>query len=810
MIQPRPDPNAALQGSRPPSGAPPHRDPRPGGGHRRGVRARGGVLLRGALALAVAWMGPASWLSVGAQGDGGTDLLEARVRLARAYEPIEVIASRLDPTTFDVDALAFELAFEVGEDIVAEVHRRVRFEPYVGVLRGARGTLATGAGNALDQAVLTALLLGDAGYDTEIRTARLDAAAAELLWARIGTGGRPTSIGSGPVEAAGLRPELVAEAGAFDEAEDLVERRGDEIQRDVAVVERLLAEAVELGDGLGAAIGEAVAGYAWVAYRLGNDAPWAHAHPVFGGDPPALVMGLEPDAVYVGSVPEDVQHRIRIQAFVERSVGGQLSETPVMDAWERPVANAFGVPLTYTNAADGAGRVDEGSDPEAVRAATSLFFPMFQGELPDGALAFTTDGATVPPEEAASPYAAFFATTARALGDALGALGGLGDSEADEASAAMALTGFGFDFTLIEPGGDETTHRRMVVDRIGTDARAAGEVRLDPDLSEADVFAALTATHTIVVDPGRYTDEYVVARGVEHLLELRPYLDAVLEALVGDGDVPAYPGELRQLEEPIGPLLLASALTSAPLGPDVLSYRPAPGLVVITAVPEADRSEVDVVANPRWSLRLGADGPRPDAAASRFAGIWETRTEALGFGADEGHVVIPAFATLAEVEGARVVVTAADAVRVAALPYPAATRAAMLEDLERGYAVVAAETPTAGTPGWWRVDPTTGATLGRGGDGRGASFVEYLTSWQVSVVMAAGFTGYGVGGCMNISDGFKRGCCIAQNVAVGAGGLALGLVMASLITGSAAALMLLKADVTKNLALSQMPSVCGN
>jgi len=48
-----------------------------------------------------------------------------------------------------------------------------------------------------------------------------------------------------------------------------------------------------------------------------------------------------------------------------------------------------------------------------------------------------------------------------------------------------------------------------------------------------------------------------------------------------------------------------------------------------------------------------------------------------------------------------------------------------------------------------------------------------------------------------------------QNVAVGAGGLALGLVMASLVTGSAAALILLKTDVTKNLAFSQMPPVCG-
>ena len=785
-------------------------DPQPGGRRRR-ERARGGAFLRAVLAFAVAWTGPASWSTVGAQADAGAELLEARVRLARAYEPIDTIVSRLDPAAFDVGALGLELAFEVGEDIVAEVHRRVRFEPYRGVLRGAQGTLASGAGNALDQALLTAVLLGDAGYDVEVRTARLGPDVVALLWGQIGVGGQATPPDAPTANADGLRPTWAEEPGAYDEVAAVVERRGDEIDRDVAAMERLLAGAVELTDGLEAAIADAVGAYAWVAYRLGGTEPWAEAHPVFGADPPAALGGLQADVVLTGEVPVEMQHRVRIQAFLERSVGGKLSEVPVMEPWERPVANLYGVPIVYTNAADGTGRVEEGSDPEAVRAATTAFFPMLEGQLPDGGLAFTLQGTTVPPDAAASPFAALFATTARALGSATGALGALGSSEdAADAAAVMALTAFGFDFTLVEPGGVETTHRRFVVDRVGASARAAGEPRLLPDLSEAAVFAALTATHTIVVDPGRYTYDYVVARGVDHLVQLRPYLDAVLEAVVGDGSVPAYPDALRRLEEPIGPLLLVSAVTGVPLGADVLSYRPAPGLVVVTASPASDRAEVDVVANPRWSLSLGTDGPRPNASASRFAGIWETRTEALGFGEDEGDVVIPAFATLAAAEADRVVLTPADAAQVAALPYPAATRAAMLEDLERGYVLVAVGAPTSGTPGWWRVDPTTGVTLGRGGDGRGNAFVDYLTGWQVSVHLAAGFTGYGIGGCMNISDGFRRGCCIAQNVAVGAGGLALGLVMASLVTGTAAALMMLKADITKNLVLAQLPSVCGS
>ncbi|MDF1524402.1 MAG: hypothetical protein P1P87_16495, partial [Trueperaceae bacterium] len=345
---------------------------------------RGRTWLHAVLAFSLAWMGPASWISVGAQADPGAELLEARVRLARAYEPVEAIANRLDPTAFDVGALAFELAFELGDDIVAEVHRRVRFEPYVGVLRGAQGTLASGAGNALDQALLTAVLLGDAGYDTEVRTARLDAAGAALVWARVGTGGDAAPAGATAIGTDELRPTWSDEPGALDEVGALVERRGDEIELDVAAVERLLDDAVALTDGLEATIADAAGAYAWVAYRLRNDEPWSEAHPVFGGDAPPALVGLEAEATFVGEVPAEVLHRVRIQAFVERSLGGQLSETPVMDPWERPVANAYGVPLTYTNAADGAGRVEEGSDSEAIRAATSFFFPMFQGDLPDG------------------------------------------------------------------------------------------------------------------------------------------------------------------------------------------------------------------------------------------------------------------------------------------------------------------------------------------------------------------------------------------------------------------------------------------
>src|SRR5690606_34845639 len=69
---------------------------------------------------------------------------------------------------YDVDELSLALAFEDAEVIASWVADNLRYQVYAGLLRGPQGTLVAGAGNALDQAVLLASLLGDAGYDTRV------------------------------------------------------------------------------------------------------------------------------------------------------------------------------------------------------------------------------------------------------------------------------------------------------------------------------------------------------------------------------------------------------------------------------------------------------------------------------------------------------------------------------------------------------------------------------------------------------------------------------------------------------------------
>lgn len=736
-------------------------------------------------------------------------LAEARARLDDLFEPLARLRNGIDATRFDVEALGLELAFEDADAIVAYVHERVRLEPYHGLLRGAHGTLASGGGNALDQALLSAVLLTDAGYEVELRTAGLDPAGTDLVLAQL------RSEGPGGAAARDAPPAMALP----DELDRELRRLGPEAEAqladltgDVDRAEGTLAGHVELGDAMDR-VRAAASEYAWVAYRWHEGEAWTDAHPVFGATPAAL-EGLEPDRVHGDEIPAELQHRFRFQVFVERRLGDELVVQPVTGAWERPVANTYGVALTYANVPDGLEAVDDAGDVDALMAASTFFFPMLNGSVAEGGMAFDMQGATVPPDAATSPFAAIFSSTSRALGGAAGALGGLSlggrDPDPEPYEDAVSLTAQWLEFTFVAPGGDEVTHRRMITDRIGAEGRAAGTVRLDPDVGEREAFADLAGVHTFMLDPGRYADAYVLDRTLDSVLAMRGFLEEVLVAVEDGRAPPALTPALGRLEEPVAPLTLYSVFAEPPLEPGVLSYRPAPGLVVFSQRIDGSDAQVDVVANPRWSLRTGPGGPSFDAAATMRAGAWETRTESLVLPAD-GRRVTPAFEVLPGIEsGAAVRLDGPDRAAVDALGLPRASRDAILDDLERGYVVVApgAAATDAASLGWWRVDPATGETLGRGGDGRGQTFVEYLTSFEVSIAITAGCTVFGVHQCTKIEDPRVAGCCIIQNVVLAGAGVAAGVGL-GLAYGASKALVIFGAmDIGYNAVGMVLPTVC--
>lgn len=93
---------------------------------------------------------------------------------------LERLWAELDMTGLDLDAAAAD-AGATPREALAWVARRTRFEPYTGLLRGARGTLLAGAGNSLDRALLLGELLVRQGRTVRFAAATLDTTTAEKL-----------------------------------------------------------------------------------------------------------------------------------------------------------------------------------------------------------------------------------------------------------------------------------------------------------------------------------------------------------------------------------------------------------------------------------------------------------------------------------------------------------------------------------------------------------------------------------------------------------------------------------------------------
>ncbi len=144
-------------------------------------------------------------------------LLDFVIPVAGAQASDPLLASTPE---FDLaDPYLVEKAAELGNDpqrIFAFVRDEIGFESYVGSLRGARGALWSGAGNALDQASLLIALLRIAGIPARYVRGTLDQARARELI---------LSMFEPPLRVLGCLPEQAILADPENDAELIAEVR---------------------------------------------------------------------------------------------------------------------------------------------------------------------------------------------------------------------------------------------------------------------------------------------------------------------------------------------------------------------------------------------------------------------------------------------------------------------------------------------------------------------------------------------------------------------------------------------------------
>jgi len=671
---------------------------------------RGGQCL---LALAIALSGQSLAEGTGTSAPSFNPMPpDGSGRMDAAVRVVSELKSGIDRSLFEPGALLDTLDFD-DLQIIDFMRGSIRFEAYEGLLRGAAGTLMSRAGNALDQAVLTATLLNEAAFEARIVHGALSDSEVERLLRSMWTGEALTA--SATPTASAVASELRDELLTLDARSDMLAKVLLETMGPLGfagiegrLLERLRSEA---------------ASYFWVEYRLGPGDPWQSIHPAFSTGievPEPTVAGY-----LRGEIPDSFQHRLRVQAFIGRLRNGACETEALMDPWERPVAVLLGRPLSFVIFNQ---HQLEGAGPES-----DLFFPIFNGE-PAGRVAFNSLGLTVPVDAAGDPAAGVISTAAGrglAAAEALSSLGGggAGDGSPDADLPILQLGAAWLEYTLIAPGGTEVRHGRSLM-RIPacTQAPAAGYVTAANRLEAADL-RELTREQILMLDPGSYPDAYVLDRLLDSLLALKPVVEALAARTDGVAGIAVdrIPDYDRLADYLVGLLFFALVERERDRG---MIYRDIPSLAIFSrdlAPGATGRLSFDILENRRRGLKRSDAGPRLDAAQLARTGAFETLLESLLFNSDPDKTENAARlteASLGESAGFALAMLSPGQPSATACrnEIPASARAA----LERGYPLMLPECASDDRPDfWWRVDPATGSILGMTWDGRGGETEEY-------------------------------------------------------------------------------------
>lgn len=283
-------------------------------------------------AKSIAWQ--EQWRGTAAGG------LDAREIWKRYAESAEAELSRPGADPSDIRARSNALGGE-AQEIFEFMRAEVLIEPYAGTLRGARGTLAAGAGNALDRALLAQALLHAAGVESRLVAGKLtDEQATTLLDRFLDAGaltGAMTGLGHAP-DATALKSEAVKVAAATGMSEAAInELLAHTQQQTHALWERIETQSksqLELLSGqlrqgkvkmtvdhaaLSGMLKDRLRHHYWLQIRE-RDGSWSEFDPSFTDARQGVAYGSEPTSL--AAVPEEEYHRLQFK-LINRTLSSE-------------------------------------------------------------------------------------------------------------------------------------------------------------------------------------------------------------------------------------------------------------------------------------------------------------------------------------------------------------------------------------------------------------------------------------------------------------------------------------------------------
>ena len=744
---------------------------------------------------------------------------QARIQLDRLLLQAQRIRGQLDASQFDLDALTAKLGVN-ADDIVDYVRENIAFEQYPGLLRGPKWTLISRAGSSIDQAALLATLLTKAGYRIKIEHGTLNPEQATLLLLQMQVPRRdPPALGN--LDAIKTLMKQLARIAGVPEAEvqpyldslgepaSLSERQTAGLDADTTVITTALSGAgVKLGDSSSlASLATEASDYYWVSYRKTVDDAWTDAHTAFKDGVEAPTVTPTESFEGVAALPAAAWQTIKVEPIIERSIDGVISQKPLAPAIEGPASEIAGRALFFTTLSNAAAVADSpAADVNEIFSKANLFMVQFNNHtVDDSSIVFDDHGSLFtlkqvkPGEFGLQPQTG--EVVSAALGEAISALDG-NPTPTPGPAPDLELTGVWLNITFTAPGGQSTTVRRTIVDRIGQKNRDLGSTQIAAPNDRAEVASELAQNVSMFASVGQLSVGYVTDQFLARLQTVAPLLRIQMQAAYLPSSAASLSNDQRDAigtAWPGFPNLMATFDAISTVDPTVVSYRSAPAFV--TYRQEVERTanaaidwrmvlSVDVVSNPRRAYSIADGSLAPSPGAGIRAGVWETHSETVP---DVDNARASDFNTMTVMSAAksqriatRVVKSEAD---LAGLDLTAEGLNYLKSDLAAGYvAIIPMKTP-AGQPlnGWWRVDPKTGVTLGMLANGRGAEMSE--TGMLIrAVACAAGFAFAGQGvvsmliGCAFAIGGAAAGYAGASPLVgeiVTVVGLALGVIAAS-------------------------------
>lgn len=711
----------------------------------------------------------------------------AREELATAFRLIKKARAELDESSFEPGAKA-KLLQGSAEAIFEYVRDEIAFQPYAGVMRRAEGTLMSRAGNAYDQSLLLASMLDASGIETRYVTATLSVELARKHFI-LQTPPPPIPAVS-PSHLSALIP-----AGA--EFEDMAQNRAnletiamgyltEGYWHDYQVIDRHLSQSPH--DPRRASTPTSfdwvpnILKHCWIQARVGGR--WVDL------DPSALNLQMG-EAL---ATPTDTSDFLDADALTFKLKVRMELETNKLD--QEPIV----VMDQSVNLMETLNHIRIAAMPENITGVESLQEPGFFDAMEVFRAALEINGTTLPgslfnlagellsDDENVRNATEMRDTQSQGFGALNSSMGGLFGDPAPQVEPETHIERVWVRFDIVSPGGEVRTQRRLWAERGTGRDEAANLLALKMDLlSTAELLSSATD-----ISPA-----YVVASQLDQLLASKPAMFTLLALEAGrpppnlnetlDSRITIPPQDLFDLHVSRATMFSDMARRDFPSwstwtdGPFLVMERKGAGY---DSAGELMLWEaLDVLHNAVTAMPYQVEA---EAGASERAelllrqGIIDTQLEFQALGG--GEIINAHSVTRAAVQAGIDLdwIAPADTEAVNSLPISVEDRAAILRDIEAGYAVLAPrESVMLGAEpqmAWWRLYPETGEILGMADRGAGATYAEYKTGvkgslemgWKFCLLIQAVTVGWNQdAGWSNVGEFAK---CMVWSAVGGAGG----------------------------------------